>query len=118
MPLFVPSTQRRGRLERKDAVAKGSELLVAGEAKTCIRNPAGRQSHEPFDKRGRRAWSRRLVENCRAWCDPANDVLPSGYRIGIASPAVKIPSISDHSVSGSLLLLCKPVGPLSARSTI
>lgn len=54
----------------------------------------------------------------RSWCDSSGDVLPTSHGVGIASPAVKMSSVSDHNVAESLCLLSEPSGPWSARSMI
>jgi hypothetical protein len=48
----------------------------------------------------------------------SGDVLPPGDGIGVASPTLNSPSIRDHSVSDSPLLLGEPAGPWSTKSMI
>lgn len=44
--------QRNTSLQRQDAVAESSSLLVPGEVERGTGNPIGRQAHKPFDKCG------------------------------------------------------------------
>lgn len=53
-----------------------------------------------------------------AGAGPSGDVFPPGDGVGVASPALNSPSINDHSVSDSALLLGEPAGPWSAKSMI
>ena len=83
-----------------------------------IGEPGGRESHEPLHEL--RCWTRAILvpQECGRWCDSSGDVLPTSHGVGIASPAVKMSSVSDHNVAESLCLLSEPSGPWSARSMI
>lgn len=101
LPLSQEGSESRGCLEREHAVAKCSHLLVGGQIAGQVRNPAPFKSHEPFEELQSRSRRAGLLKECRARSLKAGDVLPAGYGIGVSSPAMKMPSISDHSVSDS-----------------
>ena len=105
-------------LRRHHAVAQGSELLRVSETMGRVSDPAGRESHEPLDER--RRWSRvgDLRQERRSRSRSSYDLLPSRDGGGVASPALNSPSIRDHSVSDSLLLLGEPAGPWRVKSMI
>lgn len=100
------------------SVTKRSNLLVHCQEMSRVGDPAGGEAHEPFNELRGRTWCCSHAQEgwCRGWS--AGDVLPSGDGVGIASPAVKMLSISDHSVSEAVFLLGEPCGPLRARSMI
>lgn len=79
-------------------------------------NPTRRQAHEPLHEFWRRPWPCSVYQECRGRSIAAGDLFPFGYCLGVSSPAAKMSSIRDHSVSDSLLLVCEPAGPLRARS--
>ena len=83
-----------------------------------IGEPGGRKSHEPLHELG--CWTRAtlVLQERGRWRDSSGDVFPAGHGVGIASPAVKMSSVSDHNVSESLCLLSEPSGPWSTRSMI
>lgn len=92
------------RLERKNAIAERGNLLVRSQPTVRIGNPASGKPHQPLHESWRRP--RRLVisQEGRSRRGPSYDVLPSGDRVGIASPAVTMSAIRDHSIPDSSLL--------------
>ena len=109
----------RTRLKRQYAVAEGGDLLVLRQvARLGVSDPSLWEPHEPFDER--RCWARSVgvVQECWGRCCPSCDVFPAADDVGVASPALNSPSISDHSVSDSRLLVGEPCGPWSAKSMI
>lgn len=108
--------QRQGSrgLKRNDPVAEGGDLLVLRQSVVGVSDPSGREPHDPFHELGCWSWPFAFVQEvqeCGGWCFPSGDVFPSGDGSGVASPAVKMPSIRCHSVSGSACLLGEPSGP-------
>ena len=100
-------------------MAERGDLLVLRQF-VAIRDPPSRQAHEPFNEC--RCWAGAvgvvIVQEGWRWRGASGDVFPSGDSVGVASPALNSPSIRDHSVSDSALLLGEPLGPWSARSMI
>ncbi|GAA1318154.1 hypothetical protein GCM10020360_13440 [Nonlabens tegetincola] len=95
------SPKRKIRLERQNTIPKRGDLLVNRKAKARVDNPASVEAHQPFEKCWCGSRRARLVEKCRRGSLVSSDVFPSGYGVGILSPAVKIPSIRVHNVSDS-----------------
>ena len=104
-------------MEREYAVAEGGDLLVLRQV-VGAGDPACGQAHEPFDERGCRAGAVGVVQEGWRGRGASGDVFPTGDSVGVASPALNSPSIRDHSVSDSALLLGEPAGPWRAKSMI
>src|SRR5699024_2581211 len=107
-----------GSLEREDAVPEGGELLVVSESMIRVGDPARFETHQPLYELWCRPRPFRLVQERRRGGASSADVFPSGDGSGVASPAVKMPSIRDHSGADSLLCVGEPCGPCRARSMI
>ena len=110
--------QRSQGLKRQHAIAKRRGLLIRSQSMRRVGDPTWRQTHQPLHELRRGARPLVFVQECWGWCGSSGDVFPLGDGVGVASPAVKMPSISDHSVSESLFLLAEPCGPSRARSMI
>ena len=95
----------------EDTVSECRDLLIRTEFVRRVGDPPGREAHEPFHELG--CWSRPcgFVQKCGGWGFSSGDVFPAGDRSGVASPAVKMPSIRLHRVSDSVFLLGEPCGP-------
>ena len=115
--LRTHGSKGRTRLKRQDAVAERRDLLVLPQL-VSVGDPSGRQAHEPFDERWCWAGSVGVVQERRGGRGASGDVFPAGDGVGVASPALNSPSIRDHSVSDSALLVGEPAGPWSAKSMI
>ena len=103
-------------MKRENAVAESGELLVVGEAMISVGDPTGFEAHQPICEF--RCGPRPLCLTQQRWCGggPSGDVFPSGDGWGVASPAVKMSSTSNHSLSDSVFCLGEPAGPCRARS--
>ena len=103
--------KRKCCLQRDDAVAERGDPLILRQPVVGVGDPAVGEAHEPFHELG--CWSRPcgFVQKCGGWGFSSGDVFPSGDRSGVASPAVKMPSIRLHRVSDSVFLLGEPCGP-------
>ena len=111
-------SERRHRLSRHDSVPEGGELLVLAKAVRGISDPAWFETHEPLNELRRGPWPLPVFQECWGGGVPPGDVFPSGDSSGVASPAAKMSSIRDHSVSDPLLCCGEPCGPCRARSMI
>lgn len=105
------ASKRGNGLQWQNPIPERGKLLVGGESGRGVGNPARRESHEPFEEVRCGTGAARLVDQRRGRCESASDVFPSGYGVGVSSPAVKMSSISDHNVSDSSFLLGEPSGP-------